>query len=217
MLVVAVDLTLAPETPYPASMQDGNYAVRWLKHQGEGMERRSDERRRPRKLDGRAPRGAPRDAPARPALQRDPASRSAERGREHRYVIARSPISDPVARFKNAEKMKREGMMNNTKNYFVPWESIDEGNPQKILDRGEKVTLPPLHPAGRAGQQRDSADPDQILPRRTAKPAANAISRSSQAATTCGSYDPGPQTDRAHVMIAKAFIAKHLRALKKAA
>ena len=31
MLVVAVDLTLAPEAPYPAAVQDANYGVRWLK------------------------------------------------------------------------------------------------------------------------------------------------------------------------------------------
>src|SRR5512145_2022541 len=31
VLVVAIDLTLAPEAPYPASVQDGNYGVRWLK------------------------------------------------------------------------------------------------------------------------------------------------------------------------------------------
>src|SRR5499433_4216635 len=31
VLVVAVDLTLAPEAPYPASVQDGNFGVRWLK------------------------------------------------------------------------------------------------------------------------------------------------------------------------------------------
>src|SRR5262249_2943195 len=31
VLVVAVDLTLALEAPYPASVQDGNYGVRWLK------------------------------------------------------------------------------------------------------------------------------------------------------------------------------------------
>src|ERR1700728_1189006 len=30
-LVVAVDLTLAPEAPYPACVQDANYALRWLK------------------------------------------------------------------------------------------------------------------------------------------------------------------------------------------
>src|ERR1044071_6400700 len=31
LLVVAVDLTLAPAAPYPACIQDANYAVRWLK------------------------------------------------------------------------------------------------------------------------------------------------------------------------------------------
>src|ERR1700757_5171695 len=31
LLVVAVDLTLAPEAPYPACIQDAHYAVRWLK------------------------------------------------------------------------------------------------------------------------------------------------------------------------------------------
>ena len=31
VLVVAIDLTLAPEAPYPASVRDGNYGVRWVK------------------------------------------------------------------------------------------------------------------------------------------------------------------------------------------
>src|SRR5262249_57737550 len=31
VLVAAIDLTLAPDAPYPASVQDGNYGVRWLK------------------------------------------------------------------------------------------------------------------------------------------------------------------------------------------
>src|SRR6516165_3203808 len=31
LLVVAVDLTLAPEAPYPACVQDANYSIRWLK------------------------------------------------------------------------------------------------------------------------------------------------------------------------------------------
>src|SRR6266513_5451788 len=30
-LVVAIDMTLAPEAPYPACVQDANYGVRWLK------------------------------------------------------------------------------------------------------------------------------------------------------------------------------------------
>src|SRR5262249_16520534 len=31
LLVVAVDMTVAPEAPYPACVADANYAVRWLK------------------------------------------------------------------------------------------------------------------------------------------------------------------------------------------
>src|SRR2546430_9274640 len=31
VLVVAIDMTIAPEAPYPASVQDANYGVRWLK------------------------------------------------------------------------------------------------------------------------------------------------------------------------------------------
>ena len=31
VLIVAIDLTLAPEAPYPACIQDANYGVRWLK------------------------------------------------------------------------------------------------------------------------------------------------------------------------------------------
>src|SRR5438552_326158 len=31
VLVVAIDMTVAPEAPYPACIQDANYAVRWLK------------------------------------------------------------------------------------------------------------------------------------------------------------------------------------------
>src|SRR5580658_3761682 len=31
LLVVAIDMTLAPQAPYPACVQDANYGVRWLK------------------------------------------------------------------------------------------------------------------------------------------------------------------------------------------
>src|SRR5437762_13920017 len=36
ILVVAIDLTRAPEAPYPASVQDANYGVRWLKWKAPG-------------------------------------------------------------------------------------------------------------------------------------------------------------------------------------
>src|SRR5258707_11897164 len=36
VLVVAIDMTLAPEAPYPACVLDANYGVRWLKSKASG-------------------------------------------------------------------------------------------------------------------------------------------------------------------------------------
>src|SRR3954468_12331784 len=36
LLVVAIDMTLAGEAPYPACVQDANYGVRWLKAKAPG-------------------------------------------------------------------------------------------------------------------------------------------------------------------------------------
>jgi acetyl esterase/lipase len=60
------------------------------------------------------------------------------------YVATRSPISDPYARFQNAERLKRESMIANHKTFFKPWETIFESNAQQILERKEAVALGPL-------------------------------------------------------------------------
>ena len=54
------------------------------------------------------------------------------------YVATRSPVSNPHARYLNAEKLGRTEMVQNSKNYFNPWETIHEGNPQEILDRARR-------------------------------------------------------------------------------
>jgi hypothetical protein len=61
------------------------------------------------------------------------------------YVVARSPVSDPFARYQQAERRQWAEMIQNSKIYFNPWETIYEGNPQLILERREPVSLPPLY------------------------------------------------------------------------
>jgi acetyl esterase/lipase len=144
VLVVAIDLTLAPEAPYPANLQDANYGVRWLKWKAPmwggdpskvGIYGSSSGGHVAELLSMR-----PRDVrynaialPEAPAIDATVA-----------YVATRSPISDPFARFKNAEARKRTEMMRNHHVYFKPWETIFESNPQQILERKEKVALGPL-------------------------------------------------------------------------
>ncbi len=74
VLVVAIDMTLAPEAPYPG-VHSGRQLRRALAQtQGGVVERRSVEDRRVRQLQRRSRRRAPRHAAARSALQRDSAA-----------------------------------------------------------------------------------------------------------------------------------------------
>jgi len=210
-LVVAIDMTLAPEAPYPASVQDANYGVRWLK--ANARKWNGDESRIG--IYGSSSGGHVAELLAmRPHDRRYNAVRldgSSNTDATVAYVAMRSPVSNPVARFENARRLKRDAMMKNTTTYFAPWDTIHESNPQEILERREKVTLPPL-------LIMQGALDDNVLP---------AIQEAFAAAYKAAGGDcryelfegcehewvatPGPQTDRAREMV-KAFIARHVNA-----
>jgi acetyl esterase/lipase len=107
-------------------------------------------------------------------------------------------------------------MIQNSKTYFNPWESIHEGNPQKILERGEKVSLPPIYIL------QGELD-DNVLPAVQEKFAATYRAAGGECEfeifKDCEHRwvaKPGPGTDRAYVQI-KAFIARQLKAQRLAA
>src|SRR5438552_4528916 len=109
VLVVAIDMTLAPEAPYPACVQDANYGVRWLKSKAAGWNGDSSRIGVYGSSSGghvaELLRLRPRDARYNAiALPGAPDATVA-------YVATRSPISNTFARFKNAEQKKRANMM----------------------------------------------------------------------------------------------------------
>jgi len=144
ILVVAIDLTLAGEAPYPASVQDANYGVRWLKKNAHlwGAS--------PNKLGvfGSSSGGHLAELlgmrPNDPRYNAYPLQDQGGIDAKIAYIATRSPISDPVARYQNAFNLKREKMIQNHTTYFKPWETIYESSPQQILERGEPVTLLPM-------------------------------------------------------------------------
>jgi len=201
VLVVAVDMTLAPEAPYPASVQDANYGVRWLKWKAPGWKGEpatlgvlgSSTGGHLGELLGMRPRDARYGAIPLPEARDIDAT--------VRYVATRSPISDPYARYQQAEKRKRQEMMEKTKNWFQPWESIHEANPQQILERREAVSLPPLLIL-------QGALDDNVLPSLQEKFAAAYRAAGGECRLeifeNCDHMwiaEPGPQTDRAHEMV----------------
>jgi acetyl esterase len=209
VLVVSIDMTLAPEAPYPANVQDAHYGVRWLKHKA--REWHGD----PSTLGilGSSTGGhmgelialKPRD----PKYAAIALTEAPNVDASIRYLVSRSPISDPVARFEQAEKMKRDAMIQNNKNYWVPWETIKEGNPQYILDRKEHGALPPLLIL-------QGALDDNVLPSIQEKFVASWRAAGGEARLEIFEgcehewvAKPGPQTERAQEMV-KAFIARQV-------
>jgi len=209
VLVVAIDMRLAPEAPYPACVQDANYGVRWLKSTAAGWNGDpskvgvygSSSGGHVAELLGMRPRDARYNAIPLPTAPNIDATVA--------YVATRSPISDPYARFQNAESKKRDNMVKNNTTFFKPWETIYEGNPQLILERREPVTLVPL-------LIMQGALDDNVLPAVQEKFAATykAAGGDCQLHVFEGSEHewvakPGPQTDRAREMV-KAFIARNV-------
>src|ERR1043166_7548182 len=211
ILVVAVDLTLAPEAPYPASLADANYGIRWLKAKARDWNGNpatvgalgSSSGGHVVELCGMRPRD--------PRYNVHPLPEAPGTDATLLYVATRSPVSDPYARYLNAEKRQRTEMMQFSKTYFNPWENVHEGNPQEILDRREAVALPPML------IMQGELD-DNVLPEVQEK-----FANSYRAAGGDCQYEvftgcehrwvaePGPQTDRAAEMV-KEFIARQLRA-----
>jgi acetyl esterase len=208
VLVVAIDLTLAPEAPYPANVQDANYGVRWLKWKAPSWGGTaatigvygSSSGGHVAELLSMRPRDARYNAiplPEAPATDATVA-----------YVAMRSPISDPYARFKNAETHKRTAMMANHTTYFKPWETIHEANPQEILERKEALALGPML------IMQGGLD-DNVLPSvqerfaKTYRAAGGACDyHLFEGAEHQWVAHEGPQTDRARELV-KQFIARH--------
>jgi acetyl esterase len=210
LLVVAIDMTLAPEAPYPACVQDANYGVRWLKWKAPSWNGDasklgiygSSSGGHVAELLGMRPRDARYNA--------IPLAEAPHLDATVAYIATRSPISDTYARFQNAVDKKRDGMIQNNKTFFKPWDTIFEANPQQILERHEPVSLVPLL------IMQGELD-DNVLPAVQQKFAKtyNAEGGSCELHVFEGSEhqwvaNEGPQTDRARAMV-KAFIARQLK------
>lgn len=211
VVVVAIDLRLSDEAPYPASVQDANYGVRWLKS------RTAEWKGDPSKIGvyGSSSGGHVAQLlamrPGDPRYNALPLPAAPNVDATVAYVATRSPISDTYARFQQAERTKRDAMIENNRIYFNPGETIHEGNPQEILERREPVTLVPM-------LIMQGALDDNVLPAVQEKFAATYRAAGGVCELTIFEgcehewvAQPGPQTDRAREMV-KAFIARQLKA-----
>lgn len=209
ILVVAIDMTRAPEAPYPADVQDANYGVRWFKSKAASWNGDAS------KVGVFASSSGGHTAqllglrPHDPRYNAIPLPEAPELDATVDFIAMRSPISDTFARYENAIATNREHMIEYNKIYFNPWETINEANPQEIIDRGEDVSLVPM-----LLLQGDLDD--NVLPEVQEKfaEAYNAAGGHCQLEIFENSVhrwtaEESPETDRAREMV-KQFIARQL-------
>ena len=144
VVVLALDFRLAPQAPYPASVADVNYGVRWLKAHAAEFASRPDwvgavagssgaHQMLLSALRPRDPRYAAATAPAVAGIDADIS-----------YMVACWPIADPLARYRMAVAKGNERLVKAHHDYFGNEDAMQEGNPQLIVERGENVGLPSL-------------------------------------------------------------------------
>jgi acetyl esterase/lipase len=149
---IALDFRSGNEAPYPASVQDINFAVRWTKHNAGTLKTRADLVG----LTGQSSGGhlamlvAMRPHDARYAAIALPAGTGAHDA-SVRCVVMLWPVINPLSRYRHAKRALAganppEWPKSITARHDAYWRSEDhmaEGNPMLALERGEKLKTPP--------------------------------------------------------------------------
>ena len=152
VVVVSLDFRMPPDGSYPASMQDVNYAIRWCKSRAKELNIRADRIAVLGVSSGghQAMLTAMRPSDARygalPLAGKAPVDASVK------AVVLCWPVIDPLGRFEYAKKMKggehtkqAENWLSCHGRYWSGGEAeMAEGNPTRLLERGEKTPLPPV-------------------------------------------------------------------------
>lgn len=209
IVVAAVDFRLAPEHPYPAQVQDVNFATRWLKAHASEFNADADT------VGGMGCSSGGHTlmlSAMRPGDARYTAldlPEAAGHDAAVAYTVCCWPVLDPYARYLYAQESSNERLVASSEAYFLDQDTMKEGNPQHILERGEVVLLPPtLIIQG----TRDDNVPLSIPQRFEAafRGAGGEIQVEYFPEQVHGFGNmPGPESDRAIGMI-KAFIARCL-------
>lgn len=151
VVVVSLDFRMPPGDSYPASLQDVNYAIRWCKARAAELKTRPDlvgilgvssggHQAMLAALRPNDPRYAALPLPGKPV---DAAVRCA---------VLCWPVIDPLGRYQYA-RSNQDGPLKKQADNWVQchdqyWQggepAMAEGNPTLLLERGEKVPLPPV-------------------------------------------------------------------------
>jgi acetyl esterase len=171
---IALDFRSGNEAPYPASVQDINYAVRWTKLNARALKTRAD----CVGLSGQSSGGhlamlvAMRPTDPRYAAIPLPSGAPAHDA-SVRCVVMSWPVINPLSRYRYAQRVLAapdalewpKSIIPRHDAYWGTQDNMAEGNPMLMLERGEKVSAPPaIWFQGRGDLVHDYKDVDARFP-----------------------------------------------------
>ena len=142
IVVAAVDFRQSPDHPYPAQVADVNIAVRWLKTHA--AEFNAD----PSTVGGVAGSSGGHTVLLSAMRPHHPEYSyidlpGSDADATLKYLLLGWPIIDPFARYRYVQETGNDRIIGLTEGYFLTEDAMKEGSPFQILQRGEKVELPP--------------------------------------------------------------------------
>ena len=143
IVVLSIDFRNAPEAPYPASLQDINLAIRWLKaHAGEFGSSASRVGAYGTSSGGhQALLAALRAHDAR--YRAWPLPEAPHMDARLAFVVAGWPVLFPLARLQLARAAGRQDMVKSHATFFADEAEQLEATPALAIERGEKLHFPP--------------------------------------------------------------------------
>ena len=143
IVIVSIDFRNAPEAPYPASLQDINYGIRWLKaHAGEfgsSAERVG--------VYGTSSGGhqilLAAIRPDDPRYRALPLAEAPDMDARLAFVVSGWAVLYPLERLKLAAEQNKQELVKSHATFFGNDETHLEATPTPAIERGEKLYFPP--------------------------------------------------------------------------
>jgi acetyl esterase/lipase len=143
IVVLAVDFRNGPEAPYPASLQDINYGIRWLKaHAGEFGSSAGQVGAYGTSSGGHQILLAA-IRPDDPRYRALPLTEAPDVDAKLAFVVSGWGVLFPLERYKLAKAKGDEKLAQDHDRFFGSEDAQIEATPALIIERGEKVYLPP--------------------------------------------------------------------------
>ena len=143
IVVLSIDFRNAPEAPYPASAQDINYGIRWLKaHAGEFGSSAGQ-------VGGYGTSSGGHQIllaairPDDPRYRALPLAEAPDLDARLAFVVSGWGVLFPLERYKIAKAKSNASIVKSTETFFGNEATMIEATPGLIIERGEKVDLPP--------------------------------------------------------------------------